>query len=181
MHRPPFVVVSGLPASGKTTVARPLARALGLPLISKDAIKEALFDTLGFGDRERSKTLSRAADAVMVRVAQGLNAAVLDNFWHAETASELLAPLSGPMIEVFCSCDPDVALARFRSRDRHPGHVDHLLDPDVARADFVHRLDQLPLGLVGPVIQVDTEQPVDIDALAARVLSLGRRPTARRR
>ncbi len=166
----PFVVVSGLPASGKTTVARELARALGLPLISKDAIKKALFDTLGFGDWERSKTLSRAADAVLVRVAQDLDGAVLDNFWHAETVGDLLAPLPQPMIEVFCRCDPDVALARFRSRDRHPGHIDHLLDPDVARVNFMRRLDHLPLGLVGPVIEVDTERPVDIGALVAQVL-----------
>jgi cytidylate kinase len=33
-----FVVVSGLAASGKTSVAQPLAQALGVPLISKDAI-----------------------------------------------------------------------------------------------------------------------------------------------
>jgi predicted kinase len=41
---PPFVAISGLAASGKTTVAEPLARALDIPLISKDAIKEALFE-----------------------------------------------------------------------------------------------------------------------------------------
>jgi Ni2+-binding GTPase involved in maturation of urease and hydrogenase len=37
-----FVVVSGPPASGKTTLARAVAPALGLPLIAKDAIKGEL-------------------------------------------------------------------------------------------------------------------------------------------
>ena len=37
-----FVVVSGLPASGKTTLARQLADELNAPLISKDEIKEAM-------------------------------------------------------------------------------------------------------------------------------------------
>ena len=39
-----YVVVSGPPGSGKSTLARGLAPELGLPLLSKDRIKEALFD-----------------------------------------------------------------------------------------------------------------------------------------
>ncbi len=34
-----LVVVGGLPASGKTTLAIPLSRELGLPLFDKDTIK----------------------------------------------------------------------------------------------------------------------------------------------
>jgi predicted kinase len=168
---PPFVVVSGLAASGKTSVAEPLARALDIPLISKDAIKEALFESVGYGDLAWSKALSRAADAALVRLAQDLDAAVLDNFWYAETASDLLAPLSGPMVEVFCRCDPVVALERFESRTRHPGHADAERDPESMRALFVARAHKLPLGTLGPVLEVDTERPVDVDALAALVLA----------
>ena len=43
----PLVVVSGLPVSGKSTVAAILNDALSLPLLDKDSILEALFDTLG--------------------------------------------------------------------------------------------------------------------------------------
>jgi glucokinase len=78
---PLFVIVSGLAASGKTSLAEPLAQALALPLISKDAIKEALFEAIGYGGMTWSKTVSRAADAAMVRIAQDLEGAVLDNFW----------------------------------------------------------------------------------------------------
>lgn len=167
---PPFVVVSGLAASGKTAVAQPLAQALGVQLISKDVIKEALFDALGFGGLAWSKTLSRAADAAMVRAAQDLDAAVLDNFWYADTVDELLAPLPGPIVEVFCRCDPDVAFERFRHRDRHPGHADHELDPKLARTWFFDRAHKLPLQTLGPVVEVDTERPVDVAVLATRVM-----------
>jgi predicted kinase len=37
-----FVLVAGPPGSGKSTLARPLAAELGLPLLVKDAVKEAL-------------------------------------------------------------------------------------------------------------------------------------------
>jgi predicted kinase len=167
---PPFVVVSGLAASGKTSVAEPLARALGVRFIAKDAIKEALFDAVGVGDRAWSRTLSRAADIAMVRVAQDCDAAVLDNFWYAETVEELLAPLPRPIVEVFCRCDPRVAVARFRARTRHPGFADAEPSEELLPV-FLDRSEKLPLRTLGPVVEVDTEQPVDIDPLAASVLA----------
>jgi predicted kinase len=170
---PPFVVISGLAASGKTTVAEPLAQALDIPLISKDTIKEALFEAVGFGDWELSKSLSRAADSAMVRLAQDLDAAVLDNFWYSETVNDLLAPLSGSIVEVFCRCDPAVALKRFEARARHPGHGDAQRDAGPMRASFFARAHKLPLGTLGPVVEVNTERPVDTDSLAVRVLEAG--------
>ena len=46
-----FVVVSGLPASGKSTLGRALAAAWALPFIDKDEILEALFEREGTGGR----------------------------------------------------------------------------------------------------------------------------------
>jgi thymidylate kinase len=170
-----FVVVSGLAAAGKTSVAEPLADMLGVRLISKDAIKEALFDAVGLGDWAFSKTLSRAADAAMVRIARDLDGAVLDNFWYAESVVELLAPLPGPFVEVFCRCDPVVAFERFRHRDRHAGHADEERDVEATRAAFLTRADKLPLRMLGPVVEVDTERSVDLAALASRVAEAARR------
>jgi dephospho-CoA kinase len=99
---PLFVVVSGLPASGKTSLAEPLSQALGVPLISKDAIKERLFEAVGYGGLDWSRTLSRAADTTMVRVAQDLDGAVFDNFWYAETVDDLLTPLPRPIRSCRC-------------------------------------------------------------------------------
>jgi predicted kinase len=47
-----FVLVSGAPATGKTTLAGPLAAALGFPLLAKDHIKETLHDALHDGFQE---------------------------------------------------------------------------------------------------------------------------------
>ena len=59
------VFVTGIPGAGKTTVSRALSKALMLPLLSKDAIKEILFDQLGVKDREWPLQLGAAANSVL--------------------------------------------------------------------------------------------------------------------
>ncbi len=46
------ILVTGIPAAGKSTMAETLAENLKLPVISKDTIKELLFDCVGFRSRE---------------------------------------------------------------------------------------------------------------------------------
>ena len=69
MSTPLFVVVSGPPASGKSTLAPILASEIGLPLVAKDTIKDALMSVLGVPDVEASRQLERAAVAAMLAVA----------------------------------------------------------------------------------------------------------------
>ena len=78
----PFVVIWGLPGSGKTTLGRRLAPALGLPLIDKDDILARLFDSKGVGDAGWRRALSRESDAVLQREALASTGAVLVSFWR---------------------------------------------------------------------------------------------------
>jgi predicted kinase len=65
-----LVLVNGLPGSGKTTLARRLSAALGIPLISKDAIKETLTDLAparaGIVASERMWDLAAEANGMVV-------------------------------------------------------------------------------------------------------------------
>jgi predicted kinase len=161
-----LVLVTGPPASGKTTLARPLAHHLGLPLLGKDTIKEALFDTLGTGDRAWSRRLGAASYAVLLALARELPEAVLDANFYPDHGSGLLQACQQP-IEVFCRCPAAEVERRFtrRAPNRHPGHVDYVLDAQLKAAlDGVGRL-----GLGGPVLEVDTSGPVDVTAVASWV------------
>lgn len=45
------ILFTGTPASGKSTLADYLADYLNLPVISKDQIKEIMYDDIGFQSR----------------------------------------------------------------------------------------------------------------------------------
>lgn len=95
-----FVVVTGVPAAGKSTMARALSESLALPLIAKDAIKEALMDVLGTpNDVERSHHLGRAAVMAMFAIARMNTGAVLDSVWMPYTVP-LIRELDGAVVEV---------------------------------------------------------------------------------
>jgi predicted kinase len=121
-----FVVVSGPPASGKTTLARVVAPALGLPLIAKDTIKEALMAVLPVPDVATSRVVGRASVAALLAVAAESGGAVLESVWHRSYAGDDLRRLPGRVVEVFCRCDPEVAAQRYalRANSRHAGHFD---------------------------------------------------------
>nr|WP_301539805.1 AAA family ATPase [Nocardioides sp. zg-DK7169] len=166
-----MVVVSGLPASGKTTVGRTLSEALSVPLIDKDDILEALFDTLGCEDRAQRHRLSRASDEILFRVAASAGSAVLVNWWDHDTAPHRLRSISDSVVEVFCDCPVEVAAARFAARQRHPGHLDGLRTP-AEHDEGIRRLRESyrgPLRIDDSLITVDTDGPVDADLLLTEV------------
>ena len=59
------VIVNGPPGSGKSTLARSLSLTMGLPLFSKDDVKETLLDELGYADRAESRRIGAASGEVV--------------------------------------------------------------------------------------------------------------------
>jgi predicted kinase len=157
-----------MPGSGKSTLARPLASVLGMPLLAKDVIKEQLHDTLGHVDpdpSESSRRLGAAAMELLWRLAEDQIDVVLEaNFRPDNHHRSRIAALSPTVVEVLCTCPPEVALDRFAARtaSRHPVHAGRTF----SAADLPEYPG--PVGL-GPVITVDTTASVDIDEVGARV------------
>jgi len=185
--QPLVLIVTGPPCAGKTTLARRLAASFALPLMTKDTIKEVLFETLGASDRAWSRRLGGASMELLYiyvesQLAAGRSCVVEGNFdttfatpaFRRMAARYLFLP-----IQVNCVADPAVLATRFRERalsgERHPGHQDHLPPDPRLYAPIPGRLEPLDIG--GHVIELDLSDfaQLEYDRLCARIRSFWQR------
>lgn len=181
MPRPTVVIVTGLPGSGKTALARRLATDLRLPVVHKDAIKEMLFDTLGWSDRAWSRRLGLASirllfQFVETQLAAGRSVVAECNFapqYATDDFRALQAQYGCAFCQVYCFAETETLVQRFLERaataERHPGHVELANREEFEESLRAGGCDPLPLD--GPLIRLDTTDfaAVDYPAVLASV------------
>ncbi|GAB2602672.1 hypothetical protein Aab01nite_62180 [Paractinoplanes abujensis] len=164
----PLILVNGLPGSGKTTLATGLGALLDVPVISKDALKEAVADV---ALPVPGRAIGAAAGEMMWSPAAAMpGPVVLESWWFkprdlrfVEAGLRRCRPRGA--VEVWCDVPAEVALGRYAARQRHRIHDDRRrLDEDWPR----WAAEAQPLG-VAPVVRVDTKAAVDLPGLAARI------------
>jgi len=166
-----IVIVSGSPGAGKSTLAGSLARSLDFPRLSKDVIKETLFDQLGHvaeDERESSRQLGGASMELLWRLAGSSPSVVLEANFRSDSPyeRERLLALSPTPVEVFCRVPFAIAAERYAKRaaspHHHPVHVERTLTVEA----FREHQDPFSIDLV---IEVDTTSKVDIAQLVVDV------------
>lgn len=165
------LLVNGVPASGKSGVARRLADGLGWPLLALDTVKAPFLAELPPGGRPFNRTLGRASLRAMLAVVGEAPAGagfVLDAWFGFQPRALLEGLLReagvGAVAEAWCEAPPGEVGRRYAARAplRPAGHPG---------ADYVPELVALaaraaPLGL-GPVLRLDTTRPLDLPAALA--------------
>lgn len=166
-----LVMVNGVPASGKSTVARTISARTGWPVLALDTIKNPFLKEIENVDRPFNRVLGRAAyRAIFALVAEAPEGttAIVDawfGFQPRALLEELIAEAGiGAVAEIWCGTKPAVIGQRYRDRagSRLPGHPG---------ADYADELVVLaskaePMG-IGPVLRVDTGAAADVGAVAA--------------
>ena len=192
-----IIVLAGMPASGKSTVASRLKKEFALPVLEKDALKEEIFDTMGFDSYAVKRKCDHAANAVLLRCARALlengQSMILDNNFDTASAErlELLAREFGAhCITVFFGGDTEAFYRRYVERDRlhlrHLGHVlqEHYppregdsLDYTMTREEFHEKFFKRGMAAFtcpGERIEIDTTDlaRVDVPSIVAKVCEL---------
>jgi predicted kinase len=149
-----LILITGLPGTGKTSLARAVAARYRLPLLAKDLIKEPLLDALGAVDTTQSRHLSTVSFDIQFSIARELytaNASMLleGNFRPGEHEKALRQACPGlfdttdiaGFCQVLCRVPESERLERLSRRQsdpaRHAGHRDHVLTtaPPAVRGD----------------------------------------------
>lgn len=142
------ILVTGIPATGKSTMAKEIGKQLNIPVISKDSIKEILFDTVGFNSRSEKVALGVGAMEIMYYCAEQLMQTgepfVLENNFEnssKEGLEKILVKYQYTPITVVMTGDYRVIYERFLERnqspERHRGHVVNTQYPEVSPTNEV--------------------------------------------
>ena len=192
-----IIVLAGMPASGKSTVAKKLQGAFGFPILEKDALKEAIFDTIGFQNYAEKRKTDHAANAVLLRCAESLlengQSMILDNNFDITSAKkldELLRRYECRCVTVFFGGDTEAFYHRYVERDslhlRHLGHIvqehyplhegdspDHTMTREEFREKFESR-GMAEFRCAGERIEINATDPaaIDIEQLIQKIRTL---------
>lgn len=128
------LLITGLPAAGKSTMAGMLGKKMNLPVISKDSIKERLFDSVGFQSRKEKVKLGIASMEIMYYMASQLMEVhqpfILENnfeYISREPLMSILKKYGYSALTITLTGDYKTIYERYLERntnpDRHRGHI----------------------------------------------------------
>ncbi len=183
MSNPRLIIIGGAPATGKSVLAERIVAKTGFRRISKDILKEHLFDVIEYRDRKWSREIGALAFPLFMGIVEMYlkrgESVIVDNpFIHAADLDwfhRFEREYHVEFIQVHLVADPAVLRERFIERahtHRHPGHNDALKDVlEEFDAKWFNK-SFLPLPLSGKTKIVDTTcfDAVDYDDILAFVM-----------
>lgn len=174
---PLLIIVNGRPATGKTWLAERLSTDLGIPLFTKDEVKELLGDVVGAADRESARALGEAsihlifehAEAVLLTGQPAIIECPLIPDLSVEPIAKIQQETGCRLLQLFLRADPEVILERYERRHRNEVHFDEDAFEELKVSLQATEVDPVPID--GQTVVLDTTdfELVDIDALISQI------------
>lgn len=135
MNKNSLIIISGLPGTGKTTLAKKIADELGFVMVSMDAIKEVMWDTMGhdfdfeFTDKIGKTAFELVFYFIELSLPKGVSL-VIEAHFHPEINNERFNKLKekygANLVQIYCDCETEALRKRFSERmekdSYHKGH-----------------------------------------------------------
>ena len=168
--RPTLWIFSGLPASGKSTLAEQAASILFMPLFQSDTVRKekqdlpqpavVAFNTGPYHPVQRGRIYAKLLNMAQEELKSGrsvaLDATFSDARWQ-KAAVTLARDVDAALVFVNCTCTEQTMKSRLKQRETHAG----LSDARLVHLDDILKNSDPPVAEVSDtLITVDTEQPV---------------------
>jgi predicted kinase len=118
-----LVVLSGLPASGKSLFAQKLSARTGLPIVSTDAVRRALFTKRTYSGAESARVYDTCLRLASSALRKGGGVIIDATNLQEKTRrrwAELASSLDAKFVLVVLTAEEDEIARRMRSRAIHP-------------------------------------------------------------
>ncbi len=127
-----LIIICGLPASGKTMIAKQLSKNLKMSCLHKDTIKEGLYDLFKMKTLGDSKHIGKISIMLLFKIAdeqlrRGIDLIIEAPFTFSEDYfmfEKWKNKYNIRIYSVICSVDFETRKKRYRSRKRHKAHHD---------------------------------------------------------
>lgn len=166
-----IILIGGMLATGKTTLAKSLYEKLKLPYFYKDILKEKLGEAIGFSNREENLKLSKGAFLMLYSISEQLvanhSSFILEsNFRQNELddLEKLFLKNNYEIISIKLSGDIDVLyqryLHRFECENRNPVHANFSSYEEFKE----YQINVNQVNYPGKVIELDATNFIDVNA-----------------
>ena len=162
MRKPLLIILIGPVSSGKTTIGKKLSKELSLPYVSKDNLKEVIFDATGWKDKKYSRKVGKEAYAILyycISCFLNISSSIIveANFNSKQSSqkiNKLVKNYNINVIQLNCWTKKGILVKRFEERNklklRHPGHCEDYILKDIKSSLEKGKIK--PLNIIGVLL-----------------------------
>ncbi len=171
MHKPLLTVITGRPASGKTTLAHRLSQEINCPVISRDALKEGYINTIGDthnkpGNEADWHIYNTFFEVIGFLISKNISFIAEAAFQHKSWEEKLLNFSHRAAIKIIiCEAPLGITRQRFQQRladdsSREKFHNDRFVNEE-GELKVLFTDEYKPVNINLPTLKVDTKEGYD--------------------